>query len=87
VIEKEEGRFLEFKADDVVEALVGALALTNSVGDQKVIFHIEGIRAALGEIEVRTDSDQHYRELKCRFNLPRLCKFLEARCAVNEYLV
>ena len=86
-IEKREGQFLEFDADEVVGALLEGLTITNSRGDQKVIFHVEGIKAALGEIEVRTDSDQHYRELKCRFNLPRLRKFLEARCAVNEYLV
>jgi hypothetical protein len=80
-------RFLEFDADDVVAALVEGLTISNSRGDQKVIFRLEGIRAALGEIEVRNDSDQHYRELKCRFNLSRLCKFLKSRCAVNEYLV
>lgn len=80
-------RFLEFDADDVVAALVEGLTIGNSRGEQKVIFRLDGIRWQLGEIEVRNDSDQHYRELKCRFNLPRLRNFLESRCAVNEYLV
>jgi hypothetical protein len=80
-------RFLEFDADEVVAALVEGLTIGNSRGEQKVIFHLDGIRGQLGEIEVRNDSNQHYRELKCRFNLPKLRKFLESRCAVNEYLV
>lgn len=80
-------RFLEFDADDVVAALVEGLTIGNSRGEQKVIFHVEGIRAQLGQIEVRNDSNKHYRELKCRFNLAILIDFLKSRCAVNEYLV
>jgi len=86
VIEK--GRkFLEFNAEDVVEALVSGMEVRNSRGEQKVVFYVEGVRAQLGQLEMRNDSIQHYKEIKCRFNLPILCKFLEARCAVNEYLV
>ena len=87
-------KFLEFKAGDVVRALVSSILVKNSkarnkkqMDDQKVIFRLEGVKKALGEIEIRTDSAAHYRELKCRFNVPMLRDFLESRCAVNEYLV
>jgi len=93
VIEKG-NKFLEFKADDVVKALVSSILVKNSkartkaqMDDQKVVFHLEGVKKALGEIEIRSDSDAHYRELKCRFNVPMLRDFLESRCAVNEYLM
>lgn len=87
-------KFLEFKADDVVQTLKRGISVQNSkarnstqLDDQKVVLYLDGVKAALGEIEVRNDSDQHYREIKCRFNVPRLCSWLETRCAVNEYLM
>lgn len=93
VIEKGK-KFLEFKAGDVVNALVSSILVKNSkarnnkqMDDQKVVFYIDGVKKALGEIEIRSDSDAHYRELKCRFNVPMLRDFLESGCAVNEYLM
>jgi hypothetical protein len=88
------GAFLEFQADDVCRVLTQAISVENSkarsaaqMDDQKVVFRLEGVNKTLGEIEVRHDSDVHYNELKCRFNVPTLCSFLETRCAVNKHLV
>lgn len=62
-----------FSASDVVSVLSSNLSIENSkarnqrqMDDQKVIFRYRNRN--IGEIEIRVDSDNHYRRAKWRFN-------------------
>ena len=64
-----------FHKDDVVDALAADVTLQNSkarragqMDAQKVTFRSAFLQRDIGEIEVRTDSDTHYREMKFRLN-------------------
>ncbi len=64
-----------FNKDDVVDALISDVTLQNSkarrsgeMDDLKVTLRSALLNRNIGEIEVRTDSDIHYREMKFRVN-------------------
>jgi len=69
LVVKQEGKFHVFTGNEVVEALVENIKVENSkaktkgqLDDQKVVFKVEG--KTIGEIEIRNDSEIHYREVK-----------------------
>ncbi len=75
--------FHVFDQRDVVRLLTDHLEIRNSkarnrtqMDDQKVIFRYDNRN--VGEIEIRTDSDRHYREIKWRMNAPSIFKILAA---------
>ena len=76
----EQKHFHLFAAADVIRVLSTKLDIQNSkahhrgqTDDQKVIFRY---RTGVGEIEIRTDSDVHYRQVKWRFNSPSILRIL-----------
>ena len=82
--------FYIFHQDDVVEVLVKTLAVKNSKArnknqydDQKVIFWCG---RNVGELELRTDSELHYRQLKCRFNAKLVLAILQANLGAGKQL-
>ena len=69
---KQDGVFYIFLNQDVVKSLADNLEVCNStartsgqVSEQKVLFRYKGVN--LGELEMRNDSEVHYREV--RFNM------------------
>ncbi len=76
-IKRDDGSFHVFAKEDVLPVLIKSFRLQNSIArnskqhsDQKVVLRLErgdGKIVNAGEIEVRNDSDTHYREMKCRF--------------------
>lgn len=81
----EEKEFHVFAAVDVVSALVADVELQNSKArsagqfdDQKVLLVSKSRCHNLGEIEVRHDSVQHYREMKFRLQSERVMAILFA---------
>ena len=69
---KADQTFNIFSNEDVVNILTTHLQVTNSKARtptqydaQKVLLRVN---KNAGEIEIRTDSDIHYRQIKCRFN-------------------
>jgi len=69
LVVKDDGRFYIFWGEDVVNVLSQNLEIENSkaktkgqLDDQKVVFKYLG--KTIGEIEMRNDSDIHYREVK-----------------------
>lgn len=76
-----ENKFHIFHYLDVINILSANLIVDNSKArnpnqnnDQKVIFQIDG--KGVGEIEVRNDSDVHYREIKFRLNAQKIINIL-----------
>ena len=74
--------FYIFSNTDVVDCLSKNIGIENSrartAGQhdaQKVIFKIGGRNA--GEIEIRTDSEIHYRQAKCRLNASKIFNLLK----------
>ena len=72
-----------FHKDDVVDALSADVTLQNSkarrAGEtdaQKVTFRSALLERNIGEIEVRTDSDMHYREMKFRVHAESVIQIL-----------
>ena len=70
---KQNNEFHIFKSDEVVELLTDNIKVINSRGNQKVVFKVENKNpkskktfpyVSIGEIEMRNDSDVHYREIK-----------------------
>jgi len=81
---KDSNEFFVFTNNDVVDCLSGFMEVGNSrarrageYDNQKVLFRIEGRNA--GEIEIRTDSDTHYRQAKCRLNAPMVFSLLKEK--------
>ena len=77
-----------FYSEDVVDILTAHLQITNSKArnvsqydDQKVLFKLA---KNAGEIEIRTDSDVHYRQIKCRFNAALITDLLIDNCERKE---
>jgi len=69
LVVKNEGKFYVFAGNEVVEVLTENIKVENSkakikgqLDDQKVVFKVEG--KTIGEIEMRNDSEIHYREVK-----------------------
>ena len=85
-IKREDENFHVFSRDDVIRTLHKNFTLANSVARrpgehdaQKVLFKLKnfkGIPVNTGEIEVRNDSDIHYKEMKCRFNAGKIFNLL-----------
>lgn len=76
-----------FSAEDVVSLLSTKLQIENSkargrgqMDAQKVIFRYRNRN--VGEIEIRTDSNIHYRQAKWRFNSPAILSLLQSNLAV-----
>ena len=81
------GDFHIFAQEDVVRVL-SQLNIENSKSRrrgqydcQKVLFKTN---VNVGEIEVRTDSDVHYREMKCRFNGDKIFALLDKKIPHRE---
>ena len=81
VFVKDDAEICIFYFEDVVETLAQYLTVQNSgakrAGEfeaQKVLFKLNGVN--VGEIEVRNDSDIHYREIKFRFNAQKITHLL-----------
>ena len=79
---KGDNQFYVFTNTDVVDCLSKNIDIANSKArragqydDQKVLFKIDGKNA--GEIEIRTDSETHYREAKCRLNACKIFNLLK----------
>ena len=79
---KGDSQFYVFTNTDVVDCLSKNIDIANSKArragqydDQKVLFKIDGKNA--GEIEIRTDSETHYREAKCRLNASKIFNLLK----------
>lgn len=76
-----EKHFHVFSQKDVVNLLSAHLEIQNSkarnrsqMDDQKVIFRFNNRN--MGEIEIRTDSDSHYRQIKWRVHAPAIFEIL-----------
>ncbi|MXV85678.1 hypothetical protein F4X88_02015 [Candidatus Poribacteria bacterium] len=76
-----------FSAEDVVRLLSMKLQIENSrargrgqMDAQKVIFRYSNKN--VGEIEIRTDSNVHYKQAKWRFNSPAILSLLQSNFAV-----
>jgi len=78
-----ENRFHVFSVDEVARRMAAAVVVTNSkarpgrsgeTDDQKVLLKYEGTN--LGEVEIRNDSNAHYREIKFNWQRKRAIKFL-----------
>ncbi|MDR1450875.1 MAG: hypothetical protein LBI57_00870 [Helicobacteraceae bacterium] len=94
----EEARFLTIKHDDiyhifyhknVIDTLRAHFTIANSVAmrsgefdNQKVLFKLNGKNA--GELEVRNDSDVHYREIKFRLNKLKILNLLQLRITLKD---
>lgn len=70
---KHDNCFYVFRNDDVIKILTESIDVKNSEGEQKVIFKIKNnnLKTAsrfpsitIGEIEMRNDSDVHFKEIK-----------------------
>lgn len=70
---KHSNSFYVFHSDDVVKILTDNISVENSIGGQKVIFKIKNTNLktlnrfpiiTIGEIEMRNDSDVHFKEIK-----------------------
>ena len=78
-----------FSAADVVSLLSTELSIENSrargrgqMDAQKVIFRYRNRN--VGEIEIRTDSNVHYRQAKWRFNAPAILSLLRSNLDVTH---
>ena len=78
-------RILIFHFEDVVESLANSFIIENSkaikttdISCQKVVFKYDFGKKPInvGEIEVRNDRDDHYREIKFRLNSPKTVQIL-----------
>lgn len=80
----EKKNFHIFHKRDVIETFAAAVDLRNSrarrveeMDDQKVTFFSKIHKSNIGEIELRNDSDVHYREVKFRLNSPKTFDMLK----------
>lgn len=88
---KEEEFFHVFWGREVVEILVDNYSVENSKAraknqfdDQKVIFKVEG--TTHGEIEIRNDSEIHYREIKFWLNKKLTFNLLKSKIKQNQFI-
>ena len=82
-----------FHKDDVVDALAIDVTLQNSkarregeTDAQKVTFRSSLLKHNIGEIEVRTDSDTHYREMKFRLHAESVMQILTSEIGETSSL-
>ncbi|MFH1193751.1 MAG: hypothetical protein V1661_02025 [bacterium] len=70
---KHNNAFYVFHSDDVIKILTENIVVDNSIGEQKVVFKIKNINLktssrfpmiTIGEIEMRNDSNVHFKEIK-----------------------
>lgn len=80
-----------FHKDDVVDALAADVTLQNSkarqagqMDAQKVTFRSALLKHNIGEIEVRTDSDIHYREMKFRVHAESVMQILTSEVSESS---
>lgn len=78
-----------FHLKSVVDELPKLIKVENSKGSQKVIFRAEigkryGGWINVGEVEMRNDSNEHYRELKFRMDRDGLFLLLRRICGSNK---
>lgn len=78
---KQDGVFHIFLNRDVIKLLGKYLEVTNSralsagqIPEQKVLFRYKGIN--LGELEMRNDSEKHYREIRFNMIKPKVMSLL-----------
>lgn len=78
---KHEGAFHVFLNSDVVKALSESLEVCNSraftagqTPEQKVLFRYHGLN--LGELEMRNDSERHYRQIRFNMLKPKVMALL-----------
>ncbi|HQN49240.1 MAG TPA: hypothetical protein PL104_07290 [Caldisericia bacterium] len=76
---------------DVVKVLSEKISVENSkarqkgqIDDQKVVFKVD--KRTIGEIEMRNDSDVHYREVKFWLNKDKTFKILQENIQ-NRFLI
>ena len=88
---KKEGIFHVFWGKEVVEILINNYVVENSKArvknqfdDQKVIFKVEGITH--GEIEMRNDSEIHYREIKFWMSKKLTFNLLQSQIRKSQYI-
>ncbi len=89
VFARDGGEICVFYFEDVVEILAQFLNVQNSVARrvgefeaQKVLFKLNGVN--VGEIELRNDSNTHYREIKFRFNAHKITALLREKIATFD---
>ena len=82
-----------FHKNDVVDALATDVTLQNSkarregeTDAQKVTFRSSLLKHNIGEIEVRTDSDTHYREMKFRLHAESVMQILTSEIGETSSL-
>ncbi len=76
--------FHVFLNRDVVRVMGSAFEVVNSQGDQKVLFRHKGLN--VGELEMRTDSEQHYPEVRFNMIKPKaVALLLEAITRSEQY--
>ncbi len=81
---KEGNIFHIFDANEVMETINSAVDLVNSkaaqedqVDDQKVIFKLSDANVTIGEIEMRNDSNVHFRQMKFWMDRERILHLLK----------
>ncbi|MDR2034544.1 MAG: hypothetical protein LBP89_07940 [Helicobacteraceae bacterium] len=86
---KHNDKYHIFYYKNVIDTLCENFTITNSVAhqkdqfnNQKVLFKIDDKNA--GELEVRTDSDVHYREIKFRLNKLKVLTLLQLKIASKD---
>lgn len=92
---KEQGAFHVFDSVEVVKTIASSITVENSkarqagqMDDQKVIFKIQhGEKKTLGEIEMRNDSEVHYREVKFWLSKPITFSLLVSKIQEKGALV
>ena len=87
----EQHGFCVFHYEDVLDVLSQQISVENSqartskqYSNQKVLFRIDGVNA--GELEIRNDSQQHYKEMKLRFIAEKITPVLRENIAPHESL-
>src|SRR5205085_6699674 len=85
----DDNKFHVFWGKEVTQVMTDNLAVSNSRAqqvdhfpEQKVILKYEGIN--LGEIEMRNDSNTHYREIRFNMIKPKIMKLLYSKIILKQ---
>lgn len=88
---KEGQVFHIFDAREVIEIIDSSVEVVNSkanqigqLDDQKVVFKLNSTGTTLGEIEMRNDSDVHYREVKFWLDREKTLGLLKAKIITRK---
>ena len=83
---KEESLFHIFDAEEVIKTINSSVVLANSkagqegqMDDQKVIFKLTDADITIGEIEMRNDSNVHYRQVKFLMDREKTLQLLKQK--------